>query len=129
MTLRRFARRLAAASVSGTLVAVTPTCGCEHETPPCMLAELGEEGWVPIVDGTAAPLAVGSLRRTICLHGVLPCGKEVTGPTSTNPDVLLVLTDATVPWVHHLGGISAGTAEVRMRCEEHGERAFLVKVR
>ncbi len=129
MTLRRFARGLAAASVSGALVGVTPTCGCEHGTPPCMLAELGEEGWVPVVDGTVAPLAVGSLRRTICLHGVLPCGEEVAGPTSRNRDVLLVLTDAAVPWVHHLGGVSAGAAEVRMRCEEHGERAFHVRVR
>lgn len=116
--------------VFGALWAAT-TCaaGCGLEEPACGLAEVREEGWVPVVEPSARPFAVGDLRPVLCVHGIVPCDPEIGAPRSGDEAVLRVLRDASVPWLYYLAAVGTGRITLRQQCAPDDEAVYVLEVR
>jgi len=119
-------RRVLELAFLGLLAVAT---ACTEEEPSCGLAELHANGWAPVIDATRRPFAVGEMRAVLCVRGVAPCGRDVVAPISSDADVVRVLTDAALPWVFHLAGVSTGRAELNMQCPGEGLRTWVLVVR
>ena len=113
----------------GVLCAATSATGCAPEEPACALAEVREDGWVPIVEPSDRPFTVGEIRRVVCVRGIAPCDEATPHPTSGDESVLSVLRDAPVPWVHLLAAVGTGRVELRQRCGPGDEASYVLEVR
>lgn len=111
------------------LVLAALLAGCADEPPPCLLAVLRDDGWVPVVEATEEPLTLPAVRPVICLHGVVPCGDEAREVRSSSTSVVRVYRDAVVPWVWHLAAVAPGTAMIHLDCREHGVHSVPLEVR
>ena len=114
----------------GALWAATAcAAGCATEEPACGLAEVRDDGWVPVVEPSARPFAIGDLRPVLCVHGIAPCDPATGAPRSGDEAVLRVLLDASVPWVYYLAAVGIGRVVLRQECAPDDEAVYLLEVR